>query len=581
MREERFLQPGEFRRLYGEVPVLLRGAALFPRGWGPGSSREEARWGQEPFLARYGDLEVSSGDIHPTARHRGSPFETSNTVRGLLQPEAPPHNWLLRPKHPIAIDVRRRLRTLPLFERIRGQGPQVSVGTWRQGVTFHAHEVSWNVQLAGRKLWMVVPAGTAKPPYAGSVDPCDYQREEGLLVPQERRVQMCEVRAGEVLYLPGNWQHATCNLNLWNLAAFHIVDVGNWPLPHLHTLAEEPDRLEAATLELVDDRPEKALPVHRAAALGYRPVVERILLLRKSDMLERKDANGARPLYHAAMQGHIDVTELLLAEGADPEVWDSGPTGLGPLHVAALYGHPEVLKLVLKALLAHNDDGRRSDRGLSGVGRELADSKSKSGLRAFDLACHRAHLPVVQALLEAKSDPLATTTGGQTALHLAAGADWVAGVEMLLSLGAEANVATRKGRRPLHMAKEVQVVDVLLRAGAEARAVDSTGEMAAHKCADEGQVRSLKALHAAGSPLHQIDRLGCAPLHRAAAGGHLHVVQYLLDQAGMDLCGAASCLPPRAKMDGTVPGAAPQTIAEEARRFTVAFELRRRCQGST
>lgn len=62
------------------------------------------------------------------------------------------------------------------------------------------------------------------------------------------------------------------------------------------------------------------MPIHRAAAVGQRVVVE--VLLENNSPVDPKDAEGWTPLHHAVAEGHGDVAVLLLKKGADSGVRD-------------------------------------------------------------------------------------------------------------------------------------------------------------------------------------------------------------------------------------------------------------------
>jgi ankyrin repeat protein len=57
---------------------------------------------------------------------------------------------------------------------------------------------------------------------------------------------------------------------------------------------------------------------------------------------------------------------------------------------------------------------------------------------------------------------------------------------------------------------------------------DKNGALAVHKASRSGNLRMVKELIAAGSPVLPTDSQGNSPLHEAAAGGHVEVLRYLL-----------------------------------------------------
>ena len=133
-------------------------------------------------------------------------------------------------------------------------------GRGGSGVGFHNHAEAWNVLVHGVKIWFVFPPGKV-PPYSwalfgqwddpesddvaeGSGDGLDAsnktggtatvagpRRGEGGVpgwafsvlpgLPEHERPLVCVQRSGDLLYLPGGWQHATMG------AGEHVAIAGN------------------------------------------------------------------------------------------------------------------------------------------------------------------------------------------------------------------------------------------------------------------------------------------------------------------------------------------------------------------
>lgn len=85
------------------------------------------------------------------------------------------------------------------------------------GVHFHFHEDAWNLQIFGRKKWLLAPHEHTPPltsvaglelaePIAGWV------RTVLPALPRNSRPLTCVVHPGELLYVPEQWHHATLNL---------------------------------------------------------------------------------------------------------------------------------------------------------------------------------------------------------------------------------------------------------------------------------------------------------------------------------------------------------------------------------
>ena len=77
---------------------------------------------------------------------------------------------------------------------------------------FHAHGRGWLGQIAGSRLWFLARHIGDNP----RVPACDYLAGRAAL-PDVDGLMVCVQRAGEVLYLPPEWFHATCGLEEWNM----------------------------------------------------------------------------------------------------------------------------------------------------------------------------------------------------------------------------------------------------------------------------------------------------------------------------------------------------------------------------
>lgn len=92
------------------------------------------------------------------------------------------------------------------------------------------------------------------------------------------------------------------------------------------------------------------------------------------------------------------------------------------------------------------------------------------------------------------------------------------------------NQPNKHGTPPLLIAAgcgNVQIIDVLMRKGAEIQALDKSGANAIYYASRHGHVETLKYLHEKKCPLDVQDKSGETALHVAARYGNVDVVQYL------------------------------------------------------
>jgi uncharacterized protein len=128
-------------------------------------------------------------------------------------------------------------------------------------------------------------------------------------------------------------------------------------------------------------------------------------------------------------------------------------------------------------------------------------------LRIIGSACLILTL-LCPAVFAAEEDAKATGPDGTTALHWAVRADDLQKVESLLRAGANANAVDRYGITPLNLAAvngNTAIIRKLLDAGANPNAVDSTGETILMTASRTGTPEAIKLLVDRGAKVNAVD----------------------------------------------------------------------------
>lgn len=172
------------------------------------------------------------------------------------------------------------------------------------------------------------------------------------------------------------------------------------------------------------------------------------------------------------------------------------------------------------------------------------DKPNADGLTPMHYAAWLGDVAMLERLAGAGADVnvrVQSTAGApaasnDTPLHLAAREGRLEAVQFLLAHKADINAKNDRGATPLHTSVEYpQVLDALLKAGAQVDAIDDAGRTAMHWAALDRQapygVQLLLNYHATAAPL---DREGATPLHDAARAGHVQAIVALI-RGGADV----------------------------------------------
>jgi ankyrin repeat protein len=288
-------------------------------------------------------------------------------------------------------------------------------------------------------------------------------------------------------------------------AALALAQERSVPSPACRELARRADLIaaDAGSLEL-------NAALFRAADVGCVTVARR--LIEAGASLAARDRLGAMPLAHAARAGHSGMVELFLARGAAIDARNL--VGATALFGAAENGQQPVVALLLTRGADPNLPGR-SDvtplaaaayRGNDGAAAELLahgarpDAMDATGKAPIVYAAARGFTAVVRRLLAAGVDARRAYGNDLTALMWAAGYEEGFGerdaldvVALLLDAGAPIDAVDNRGRTALMTAAEqghAAVVEALLRRGADRTLKDKAGKRALDLTAHAG-VREL------------------------------------------------------------------------------------------
>ena len=221
---------------------------------------------------------------------------------------------------------------------------------------------------------------------------------------------------------------------------------------------------------------------------------------------------------HAAVRARqLGTTRELLEQGAPLDARDSKKWT--PLHTAAAEGQVEILEL----LLPQSGDSMADLLSQSG--------QEEHGFTLLGVAAENGRLSVVKRLLQEQPDQCTIDNS------LLAAADMCESevVEELLRAGADANFADAVGRTPLYVASGksgngLSTMQALLDAGANAKHSQYDGSTALHLAADKGNDIEVSLLLAFGAEVDaKMNTLPRTPLRNAIVAHNEDSVRLLLD----------------------------------------------------
>jgi cytohesin len=272
-------------------------------------------------------------------------------------------------------------------------------------------------------------------------------------------------------------------------------------------------------------------PLHRAALGGHTGAAAALLSRAQSKGSEalsrllgsRSVRYDKSPLHCAADAGSVEFVQLLVEKGSDVEArtWAEAST---PMHLAALKGHNGVVGVLAQA----------------GAKLNVRDALGGTPLGA---AARKGHLEAVKALIEAGAaidapgftgtpvpPSMADVLPGHSALATAATFSRKDVAELLIANGAKLSHRGARGMMPLHAAGsgasgQLELVDLLLEAGADPHARDDGGLTPIHSAALVGNVEVVAGLLDRG--LNMRGPSYSTLVHTAALYGRIEVLQLL------------------------------------------------------
>ncbi|HEV2949975.1 MAG TPA: ankyrin repeat domain-containing protein [Gemmataceae bacterium] len=243
----------------------------------------------------------------------------------------------------------------------------------------------------------------------------------------------------------------------------------------------------------------------RAAKAGQSEVMSGILDS-DSSLVDTRDQHGWTLLCHAALHGHTEVIRLLIERGADVRLNK-------PIHYAGQRGHREICRLLVDA----------------GAVDHLVGSENEQAVAAYR-AMYRFDAEGLEDLLGKKPElAQVRQVGGSTMLHEAATHGAIQIMKVLIQAGAELDAKNEAGQTALDRAvihNQIEAARFLIDRGAV------TDILTAVKCGAAQKVAQM--IDSDASLLQTRDPDGCSLLQAAMMLGQKELVSQLLGRGALD-----------------------------------------------
>ena len=244
-----------------------------------------------------------------------------------------------------------------------------------------------------------------------------------------------------------------------------------------------------------------------SAVRAYHPEIVQFLIAAGANV----NINGRSPLLSACSSGQLAIVKMLITAGARLRIQDKN--GDTCLMAAARAGHTETVRYLA---------------GQPGVD---VDHKCNKGFTALHHAVRKNHPLVVKELIDAGADIEACNRRGCSPLWFAANAGLVNIVDIIARAGAEQTLLSPTNMvttTPLIFAVQAKHFDNVHLSTADVNEADGNGNTALHYALEARQTDVVQILIDAGADIDTQDAQGRSPLLRASYAGDLDIVKVLV-----------------------------------------------------
>ncbi|KAK3725015.1 hypothetical protein QZH41_017479, partial [Actinostola sp. cb2023] len=277
-------------------------------------------------------------------------------------------------------------------------------------------------------------------------------------------------------------------------------------------------KLKRSISNTVERKPAESIDLHQACKDDMIEVVQ-VLVSDGSCNLNALDSLGNSPLHYAAKHDHGEIAKLLLDFGAHPNLNNTCTRTLTPLQLACWFDSSETAHILI------------------GNGADVSTG-ARYGQLAIHCAAARSRPGILEELLvKGKANPNYKDNSGFTALHIAANTGRLEIVQVLLRHGADVTLRDNDGNTPAHIAAReghVTTLTTLLQSANSSRVsmryiLDSTGSGSCLQLAvRRSHVEAANVCLQYGASTFGNAHDTSPPLHTACIHGNIELVKLLV-----------------------------------------------------
>ncbi|XP_052800681.1 uncharacterized protein LOC128231667 isoform X2 [Mya arenaria] len=351
-------------------------------------------------------------------------------------------------------------------------------------------------------------------------------------------------------------------LNLPSVPSYQMLEINPEDYPEFEFFFEAPSRnkqLRTGSFFLYQVFPGNTSTWQRLFIKSARDneyeTVEKMIAFFRDDtsfVNSREPKTGNTALHWACRMGHFDVVRLLLESGADIDMKNNSRSA--PINFAI-----ECLQRKISHLLIEwgCDVHSRNVKGQS-----VLETTKNDDFKRYLMNLYEHYSNIVPKIMNGDMALLdrviakhasgqqefcclrSRCINGSTLLHTACYYGHIPAMKELLSLRVDVNIRDYKGATPLHRAKDPDIMEILLEAGANVNAEDAESNTPLHvKCYGEtnepSEIECIQMLLTRTASLLIRNSRGLMPIHCCVMQGRIDVMQLLLHNDKSDSMASA------------------------------------------